>query len=408
MSRPGRPNPAVVIGLDTMQGLQTARLLAERGIEVHGVVTDGRHGFGRSQSCTSVSVAPTATVIPETLAALAGRLDAPAVLYPCQDSAVRVVSEHREELRDDFIVVLPGHDIVETLMEKSSFHHHAKANDLPVPRSEILLDRSDAERAALLLDFPCALKPTFRSPVWSRNTDTKAFEVSTPEELLDTYDVVAGWVDSMVVQEWVVGPESNLFSVNAYFDAAGTPLATFVARKIRQWPVATGQSSLGVECRDDEVLDVALQTFASVPFRGLAYLEVKRDSRTGALAIIEPNIGRPTGRSAIAEAGGVEILDTMYCDAVGLSLPDSRTQQYGNAKWIHLRRDLMASAVLWRRGALSFSGWRDSVRGPKYYAIWDRSDLGPFFGDLKRVGVKAVSVVGRRMLRREESQGVRQ
>ena len=161
--------------------------------------------------------------------------------------------------------------------------------------------------------------------------------------------------------------------------------------------MSTGQSSLGVECRDDEVLDIALRTFASVPYRGLAYIEVKRDSRTGALVIIEPNIGRPTGRSAIAEAGGVELLDTMYCDALNLPLPAARTQRYGDAKWIHLRRDLMASAVLWRRGNLSLSEWRESMQGPKYYAIWDSRDLRPFFGDLARVGGEAVSRLRRRI-----------
>lgn len=405
VSRSSRPNPAVVIGLDTMQGLQTARLLAERDIEVHGVVTDDRHPFARTRTCTSVSVASTSTAIPEALATLAGRLPAPAVVYPCQDSAVRVVSEHRERLRGDYIVMLPEHQVVTTLMEKSSFQRHAEDHGLPVPRTKVLRDRSDALRAASELTFPCALKPTSRSPIWSKNTTVKAFEVSTPEAFLDVYDVVAGWVDSMVLQEWVVGPETNLFSVNAYFDSNGTPLATFVARKIRQWPVATGQSSLGIECRDDEVLDVALRTFASLPYRGLAYLEVKRDTRTGALAIIEPNIGRPTGRSAIAEAGHVEILDTMYCDAVGLALPAERTQQYGAAKWIHLRRDLMASAVLWRRGELSLREWRDSVRGPKYYAIWDRQDPGPFFGDLKRVCGESLSATRRRLSRTRNIEG---
>ena len=203
-----RPNSAVVIGLDTMQGLQTSRLLAGRGIEVHGVLTDGSHPFRRTHSCTSVSVAPTAAAIPDALAALSRRFDTPAVLYPCQDSAVRTISEHRAELKDGYIVVLPSHDVVTMLMEKSSFHHHAERNGLPVPRSAVLYDRSDAERAANVLTYPCALKPTSRSPEWSRHTNTKAFEVATPDELLATYNAVAGWVESMVVQEWVVGPDS--------------------------------------------------------------------------------------------------------------------------------------------------------------------------------------------------------
>ena len=53
----------------------------------------------------------------------------------------------------------------------------------------------------------------------------------------------------------MAGGEDELYSCNAYFDAAGQPLATFVARKVRQWPPDIGTSASGEECRNDEVLD---------------------------------------------------------------------------------------------------------------------------------------------------------
>ncbi|HKZ01966.1 MAG TPA: hypothetical protein VJ180_06995, partial [Pyrinomonadaceae bacterium] len=61
--------------------------------------------------------------------------------------------------------------------------------------------------------------------------------------------------------------------------------------------------------------------FQSVNYRGLGYVEMKRDVNTGKHFIIEPNIGRPTGRSAIAEAGGVAMLYAAYCDTVQRTLP---------------------------------------------------------------------------------------
>ena len=77
---------------------------------------------------------------------------------------------------------------------------------------------------------------------------------------------------------------------------------------------------------------------------------------TGRLVIIEPNVGRPTGRSAIAEAGGVELVLTAYCDVAGLPLPGAREQRYVGAKWIDLRRDLQAALVARRQGTLSAPG----------------------------------------------------
>jgi len=113
-------------------------------------------------------------------------------------------------------------------------------------------------------------------------------------------------------------------------------------------------------------------------------VEIKRDARSGDYFIIEPNIGRPTGRSSIAEAGGVELLYTAYCDIVGLPLPERREQTYHGVKWISLRRDLQSAVYHWRSGNLTLREWRESVRGRKAYALFSWEDPGPSIGDLQR------------------------
>jgi len=190
----------------------------------------------------------------------------------------------------------------------------------------------------------------------------------------------------------VSGPETELYSCNAYFDRDGRPLATFVARKLRQWPPGIGTSASGEECRNDDVLATTVRVFGDVQFQGLAYLEMKRDSRTGRLKIIEPNVGRPTGRSAIAEAGGVELLLTAYCDALGLPLPAARAQQYGEARWVDLRRDAQAAVVAWRQGSLSPGQWTRWLLGPKAHAIWSLKDPAPFLTDLGQAAMSGVKM----------------
>jgi D-aspartate ligase len=111
---------------------------------------------------------------------------------------------------------------------------------------------------------------------------------------------------------------------------------------------------------------------------------MKRDQRSGEYFIIEPNIGRPTGRSAIAEAGGVELVYTMYCDALGLPLPANREQKYGGVKWIYLKHDLQSALHQWRRGRLSLKEWWQSLRGRKTDAVFCWTDLAPFWFDLVR------------------------
>jgi D-aspartate ligase len=240
------------------------------------------------------------------------------------------------------------------------------------------------------------LKPSIRKPEWDRNSKQKAFTPADAGELLALYDRTAGWADVLVAQEWIRGTIPDHYTCNCYLDAESRPLVTFVTRKIRQWPPQTGIGSLGEEARNDTVLRETLRLFQGAGFHGLAYLEMKRDPQTGEHYIIEPNIGRPTGRSATAEAGGVELLYTMYCDAAGLPLPPDRTQRYLGVKWIYARTDLQSALHQWRRGELSLGDWRRSLRGPKVDAVFSLRDPAPFVFDLLRAARLLAGRDGRR------------
>ncbi len=137
---------------------------------------------------------------------------------------------------------------------------------------------------------------------------------------------------------------------------------------------------------------------------------MKHDARSGVPLIIEPNIGRPTGRSAIAEAGGVELLYTMYCDALGWPLPAAREQRYTGARWIYLRHDAQSAFYYWRRGELGLAEWARSWRGPKTFAVWTLRDPKPFVGDLTRTLGKSLGPARRgaaARLRRPRLPGIR-
>jgi predicted ATP-grasp superfamily ATP-dependent carboligase len=330
------------------------------------------------------------------------------VLILCADEAVALVSQHRGRLDANFHIALPDHATVETLMDKELFCRFAQEHGLAIPPTYILESRADVEAAARELSFPCVLKPPARYAPWALNVGRKAFRVESPDTLLSLYDRVACFAPKLIAQEWIEGGEGNLFSCNAYFDAASQPLATFVARKIRQWPPETGVSALGEEVRNDEVLAETIRVFQAADFHGLAYLEMKRDDRTGRMYIIEPNVGRATGRSAIAEAGGVELLQAMYCDVLGLRLPADLEQQYTGVKWIHLRWEFQAACVQWWNGSLGLREWWRDRRGPKAYAVFSWSDPLPFWLALATAASAAVREVISRIRRRLPVFGTRE
>lgn len=387
--------PAIVIGVDTMVGLQAARLLARRGVSVVGVAADRRHFAARTRVCERIVEG---AVDGDGLVGLLEGLlfDDRPVLVPCTDRSVLDVARHRDRLAGAYRIPLPSYDVVRTLSDKAALAVHAERHGLPIPPTVVVRSREDAERAAATLPYPAVLKPALKTPLWSTRTRAKALRAGSPDELLATYDRVAGFTDTLVAQQFVPGGDDRLLTCNAYFGADGSPLVTFVTRKRRQWPPGVGIGSYGEECRDDAVRALTLRLFGSLPFHGLGYLEVKR-SEGGDHRIIEANVGRPTGRSATAEAGGVELLATMYSDAADLPLPAAREQRYVGASWIDLRRDALAAAHGWRRGDLRATDWLRSFRGPTAHAVLSARDPLPFVFEVGQSGAKAAARARRRL-----------
>ncbi len=384
----GKGPYAIVIGLDTLNGIQTVRILARHKIPIIGIAKDRTHHGCRTRLCDRIIYTNTGgEELIQELVNLGPQLSQKAVLYPCADMNVMLVSRHRSELAPWYHVVLPAQDVIDTLMNKLDFYAYAEQNGFPIPRTRFLNSREDAERAAAELTFPCVLKPPLSAnPAWEKNSKLKAYKLSGPAELIQFYEQSKVWAKDLIVQEWVEGPDSNLYSCNCYFNAQFEPLVSFVSRKLRQWPPVTGESCLGEEVRDDTVLNETLRLFRTAHLHGLGYVEIKRSARSGRYFIIEPNIGRPTGRSPIAEAGGVELLYTMYCDTLGLPLPESREQKYTGVKWLDLRRDTQSALYHIQEGDLTLKGWWQSLQGKKAHALFAWNDLGPFFGDLVRAG----------------------
>lgn len=393
--RAGFP-PAVLLGLDSMQGLQAARILARHGVQVVGVASSERHYACRTRAC-EVVIARTREELFTFLKTFGEGLAGEAVLIPCQDGRVLSVSRARDELSRWYRIVLPAPDVVEMLMDKVAFYTYAAENGFPIPQTHILRTEADAEHAAESLSFPAVVKPAMRTSQWTEMTDEKAFLVSSPTDLVAIYDRFSMIEDPLIAQEWIPGGVSELYSCNCYFAQNGELLASFVARKLRQWPVDTGQSSFGEEVRDDTVLEESIRLLRSVDYRGFGYVEMKRDPSSGRYYIIEPNVGRPTGRSAIAEAGGVSLLFTGYCDAAGLPLPGNRRQAYRGVRWIHLRRDILSAMVTMRRGELTPWEWFRSLWGVRGFAVLSLRDPMPFIAELGQAVAELISMGLRRL-----------
>lgn len=374
---------AIVICLDSITGLQTARILSQRGISVIGIAKDRDHFACKTNVCEKILITDTDSFeLVSTLQTLRPTLKEKPVLFPCSDTSVLVISRHRDALDIGYHFILPPANVIEMMVDKVQFYHYAQEHNFPIPETYFLNSRQDAEDAALKLTFPAILKPPYRPDEWRKHTREKAFKILNAAELLSMYDQCSKWADVLIAQGWIEGTDTNHITCNCYFGSDSEPLVTFTSRKLRQWPQKTGQGCFGEAYRDDHVACETVNLYQSVGFRGFGYLEMKQDQNTGKYFIIEPNVGRPTGRSATAEANGVELIYTMYCDAIGRTLPENREQKHGHVKWIYLRQDIQSALSSWLHGELTLGEWLRSIRGQKWYAVFSWTDPAPFWYDV--------------------------
>lgn len=374
--------PGVVIKLDCATGLQTARILASYQIPVYGIADNPKHFGCRTNTCEQILTADTSSYeLVETLISLGSKLQRKSVLFPCSDESAHVISLNRDNLEQWFCFVMPNHDTKELFSNKMNFYKFAERNSLPIPRTFFPKQESDLADMTDKMEFPCVIKPAVKSPVWFKHFQTKAIRVDTAQELHDVFPSVLSATDDPIVQQWIEGKDSNLKSCTFYYNRNCDPLISFTSRKIRQWPPVFGEICVGEEIRDEKVRQHASTLLDGIGFRGVGSLELKVNEADGRLYMIEANVSRLPLRFGLLEAGGVELIRTMYLDALGIEDKTSTQQLYTNAKLILLLRDIRASILYYRMGELTLGEWLLSFRGKKTFAIFSFRDPMPFLID---------------------------
>jgi predicted ATP-grasp superfamily ATP-dependent carboligase len=192
-------------------------------------------------------------------------------------------------------------------MDKALFGQVAEKHGWETPRTANIQSLEKARVLAEELKYPCILKPSFRTAKWNRKTPAKVFKVFSGEELLDIYEGVRLLADNFIVQEYIPGPDSEIFFCLMWYDAKGELGTAFAGRKLLQWYPETGSTCIAERCDNEALMKESKSIFDSVDYRGIGSIEFKRDARDGRFRIIEPTVGREDLQSVLAFHCGVNI-----------------------------------------------------------------------------------------------------
>ncbi len=283
----------------------------------------------------------------ERLAATAFR-DVHPVLFLTQEETVKSVSHHRERLASHYRFMLPEKATVEALLHKEGFQRLAEKYGAAIP--PLVHIKSLLDLPALdTLRYPIVVKPGARHAEYGHRFK-KAYRIESVEEATDLLRRVLAVAPDVVAQEWIEGPDTNIYFCLQYLNRQARPLATFTGRKIRSWPPQVGGTASCTAAPEahDELSRLTAQFFRDAGVAGMASMEYKRDARSGEFRMVEPTIGRTDYQEEVATLNGVNLPYAAWCSALDQSSPSS-TAAARPAIWRVRSEDAQSAATQGQR-----------------------------------------------------------
>lgn len=313
--------PALVLGAG-INGLGVARSLARARVPVWLADSDARRVelHTRAANVLTLDALHGEALVDDLVRLGASRFRGlRPVLFSTREDTARTVSRHRDRLAALYRFTLPPGDVLDALTHKQGFQHLAESLDAPIP--PLVHVRSVADLAAVeTLQYPVVVKPGERHAQYGRQFK-KAYRIDNAADAIDLVRRILPVMPDVVVQEWIEGPDADIYFCLQHRDASGKTTTSFTGRKIRSWPPQVGGTASCVAAPEAHAELVALTTqfFRDAGVVGMASMEYKRDARSGAFRMVEPTIGRSDYQEEVATLNGVNLPHAAYCAELGLA-----------------------------------------------------------------------------------------
>ncbi|HET9083399.1 MAG TPA: hypothetical protein VFN41_03270 [Candidatus Limnocylindrales bacterium] len=393
---PGRPSsiagtdtstPVLVIGAQSHGPLGIFRSLGRLGIPVHAVDVDPRMApsysrYLRSRRRIDLPEASSDAVIGQLLQ-VAEAFDRRPIVIPTSDQTSVLVDEYRDTLLGRVLIPRQARGLATSLADKRTMAGLATAHGVPTPTVVFPTSIEEVRRYADDGVFPVMLKGIDGTRLKAR-TGRRMVIVEDRARLEPLYrELEDPAAPNLMLQEYIPGGDDDIWMFNGYFDENSDCLVGFTGRKIRQSPVHTGATSLGVCLPNAEVEETTVRWMKELGYRGILDIGYRFDRRDGRYKVLDvnPRIGA-TFRLFVAP-NGMDVVRALYLDLTDQPVPTAAL--WNGRRWINEGADLKSSVLYAREGTLAPWTWLASLRGIQEGAYFARDDLRPF---LRMVGFR--------------------
>jgi len=375
-------SPPVLLLDGGIVSLAVARSLGNKGIPVYTLNIPENHGrfskYSTRIQFTGESIEDWVQwLTSEALDQVRG-----AVIFPCSDKTIEMVSRYRMQLADYYILPESNDTLMLAMLDKAETSKIADKIGVPAPKTWSINSEQELEGIMSSLPYPCALKPRFSHEFRGRNFLKKLFIVKNQDELLSEFKSLYelgqkyNFRSDLIITELIPGVGENQFqSYYSYMDENGNPLMHFTKRKLRQYPIDSGNGTYQMTDWNPKVAELGLKFMKGSGYLGLGAIEFKLDPRDGILKLMECN-PRLTNATELIIRSGFDIALFVYNRLVGKELPPYENYRKG-AILIRPFRDFLSFREAHRKGKITWKSWLKSIAKRHYTESFSWNDPLP-------------------------------
>lgn len=249
------------------------------------------------------------------------------VLIPMEEETLMLLARHRERFEALTHLLFADYDCLAFVRDKLKIAKHAESLGIPVPRTYEVESLEHGMSISGELPYPLVVKP--RAGSGSAGVEY----VESPGKLFAALKRAFMFGRMPMIQERLPQAGSGI-GASFLIDRSGEVKAGFVHRRLREYPVKGGPSTLRESFIHERAKEYGIRLLQSIGFIGVAMVEFKIDSRDGEPRLLEVN-PRFWGSLALAIDAGVNFPFLMTLAALGRDFDPVTTYKPGHrCRWL--------------------------------------------------------------------------
>lgn len=270
------------------------------------------------------------------------------LLIPITDFTMIPILEYEDEIGNYVKVAAPPYETAIKAVDKVQTIKIAQQHGIPCPKTFLVEDSDNLKEVANDFRYPVVIKPRFKV-LWTEE-GAIMLKVSPRNYVYSRDDLIEKYVKiSSQLGEFDVPHEFFLIQEFAKGEGYGVevlmqnsePKALFMHKRLREYPITGGASTLRVSVRNEKLEKYAVDLLSAMDWQGVAMVEFKLDEESGDAKLMEVN-GRFWGSLPLAINAGIDFPYLLYKTMVEKNVDPCYSYRVGV-----MQRWLIPGDLLW-------------------------------------------------------------